>query len=184
MTVPSAAPEATRDKESALERGLGPVIEAMLNEAEQRATLILGDADAQASGSLEDARRRGDELLAAARADGATTARRVATRIISEARRHAREEVLGVQRQIYERVRSLAQAQLDGLVNSPATKELNSRLGELARDYLDPDAKVETSETGVGVIATKDQRRLDLSSSALLERELRSVGPRIEELWS
>ena len=184
MTVPSADPEAARDNESALERGLGPVIEAMLNEAEQRATLILGDADAQASGSLEDARRRGDELLAAARADGATTARRVATRIISEARRHAREEVLGVQRQIYERVRSLAQAQLDGLVNSPAAKELNSSLGQLARDYLGPAAKVETSETGVGVIATKDQRRLDLSSSALLERELRSVGPRIEELWS
>lgn len=183
MTVPSVTPEIP-DHEALVNAQLRPVIAALLSDAEQVAAQILEEAQAQVAAVLGDARRRSEELLAAARAEGAAAARRRASRFVADARRQARETTLAAQREVYERVRSLALAQLGGLGGSPAAKELNARLETTARDLLGPDATVEVARTGVGVIATRGQRRLDLSGAALVERELAGLGPRIAEVWS
>ena len=167
-----------------LDLQLRPVSEKLLQSAGQRASQILEEADQQAAAVLADAQRRGEALLESAREEGAAAARRSATRVLADARREARERILKAQRGVYEQVRSLAQDQLKGLADAPATKDLNARLASVAHDRLGPKATVEVSKSGIGVIATQGQRRLDLSDDALMERELAELAPRIEELWS
>lgn len=163
---------------------LEPVIAALLNDTEQRAAAMLKDADEQASAVVNDARRRSGEALAAARAEGAAAARRRGARAVANARRESHERVLVAQRAIYEQVRSLAQNQLGRLAGSPDAKRLNARLEAVARSRLGPRAVIEPSPSGIGVIGTDAGRRLDLSHTALVERELVALGPRIEGLWS
>jgi vacuolar-type H+-ATPase subunit E/Vma4 len=163
---------------------LRPVSTGLEQDAQRHASQILEEADQQVAAVLADARRRGEVLLESARVEGATAARHRATRVVADARREARERILRAQRGVYEQVRSLAQDQLRGLADAPATKDLNARLASVARDRLGPGVAVEVSKSDVGVIAAQGQRRLDLSCDALVERELAGLAPRIEELWS
>jgi vacuolar-type H+-ATPase subunit E/Vma4 len=183
VTSPAAVPDVA-SAETPLDAQLRPVIAALLNDAKRRAAAILKEADEHASTLMDDARRQSEELLAAARADGAAAARREEARALADARRQSHERVLEAQRAVYEEVRSLAQNQLDRLAGSPAAKDLNARLEALARTRLGPHAVLELSPSGVGVIATDAERRLDLGRDALVERELAVLGPRILELWS
>jgi vacuolar-type H+-ATPase subunit E/Vma4 len=170
--------------ETPLEVQLRPVSAELLQNAEQRASQVIEEANEQVIAALADAQRRADAILESARAEGAAAARRSATRVLADARREARERILKAQRGVYEQVRSLAQDQLDRLATAPAAKELNARLETVAHDRLGPKATVEDSKSGIGVIAALGRRRLDLSCEVLVERELAEMAPRIEELWS
>jgi vacuolar-type H+-ATPase subunit E/Vma4 len=172
------------DTETRLDVQLRPLSSWLLQNAERRASQILGEADQQVAAILADAQRRSEALLESARAEGAAAARRSAARAVADARREARERILLAQRGVYEQVRSLAQGQLKELAGTPAVKELNARLASVARHRLGPKATVEVAKSGLGVIAAQGQRSLDLSSDALVERELADLAPRIEELWS
>lgn len=184
MSAPPTIPGASPATEPSLEEALRPVAEAITDEANRRAQQILDDADAQVNAVLDDARRQADELLASALADGAGAARRAAAMLVDDARRQAREQVLAAQRHVYEQVRSRARARLDALADSPEAAALNRRLAEFARSRLGPGAQMEEPENGLGVVASDGRRRLDLSSAALLERELASMGPVVEAVWS
>jgi vacuolar-type H+-ATPase subunit E/Vma4 len=170
--------------ETPLDVQLRPVSAGLLQNAEQRASQVLEEADERVAAVLADARRRGEAILESARAEGAAAARRSGTRVLADARREARERILHAQRGVYERVRTLAQDQLRGLADTPASKDLNARLAKVARDRLGPEATVEVWTSGIGVIAVLDHRRLDLSADALVQRELAEMAPGIEELWS
>lgn len=162
-----------------------PVIDAFASEAQRHAERILADADANADTVLEEARRQAERLLAASRADGAAAARRLAAAIVADARREARREVLSAQRLVYEDVRAQAKAHLDALAHSTEAASLAERLGVVARRRLGDDAVVEPPEGGgLGVVARRGARRLDLSANALLEHQIASMGSEITALWS
>jgi vacuolar-type H+-ATPase subunit E/Vma4 len=170
--------------ETDLESQLRPLREALRHDAQERASALLADADRDAQAVLADARGRADELLGAARAQGVADARRHGARVIADARRRTRSEVLRARRELYERVRSLAQTRLEQMVNTPAAEELNARLSAEARQRLGPECVVHVCAGGVGIVALAGRRRLDLSAGALVEREMNFLGARIEELWS
>jgi vacuolar-type H+-ATPase subunit E/Vma4 len=170
--------------ESALEVELRPLRDALRHDAEQRAGALLADADRDAAAVLADARRRAEELLGAAREQGAADARRRGARVVADARRRTRSQVLQARRELYERVRSLARERLEQLGDTPGARNLNARLTAEARERLGPDAVVQVSADAVGIIVVAGRRRLDLSAGALVERELSTLGARIEEMWS
>jgi vacuolar-type H+-ATPase subunit E/Vma4 len=183
MSAASVATESVGPK-TPLDVQLRPVRARLEQDAEQRASQILEAADQQAAAVLADARRRGEAILESARVEGAAATRRRSARVVADARREARESILRAQRGVYEQVRSLAQDQLKDLAGAAAAKALNTRLASVARERLGPQATVEVSKSGIGVIAVRGQRRLDLSADALVERELAKLAPQIEELWS
>ncbi len=123
-------------------------------------------------------------LLTAARESGAALARRGASGVVANARREAREQELGAQRRVYEQTRTHARERLRGFANSPEAGALNARLAIVARQCLGDEATVTTPDGEVGVIAEGDERRLDLSTDALVERTLVSAGEELAELWS
>jgi vacuolar-type H+-ATPase subunit E/Vma4 len=170
--------------ETALEVQLRPLRDALRHDAEERASALLADADRDAQAVLADALRRANELLDAARVQGAADARRHGARVIADARRRTRSQVLRARRDLYERVRTLARARLEQMADTPAAIELNAQLGAEARERLGRDCVVQASASGVGIVALSGRRRLDLSAGALVERELNFLGARIEELWS
>ncbi len=164
--------------------GLRPVSDAMVHDAARRVERIVADTDTEIKVVLDVAKQQGEDLLASARSEGAAAARRLAAAVVGDARRDARQEVLGAQRVVYEEVRTQARARLDALATSPDAAALAKRLGDYARRRLGSDAVVEFSEGEVGIIAHCGGRRIDLSVSALLERGMASTSAQIAELWS
>ncbi len=167
-----------------LEVALGPVTASLAESARQRAEQVLSDADHQADATLAESRSRAETTLEAARESGADAARRRALAIVADARREAREEVLGAQRLVYEHVRAQTLERLRQLAGSPEAAALNERLANFARQRLGVDATVTTPEGELGVVAQRDGRRMDLTSHTLLERALTNAGAEITELWS
>jgi vacuolar-type H+-ATPase subunit E/Vma4 len=160
------------------------VADFIADSARRRAALIFAEAAAQADETLAEARRQADARLAAARESGAALARHSASAVAANARREARQQVLGAQRLVYEQVRARARERLRGYADSPEAATLNARLADVARQRLGEDATVTTPEGEIGVVAHRSERSLDLSTDALLERVLTSVGEEIAELWS
>ncbi len=163
---------------------LSPVTDFLADSARRRGEQIVSEAAAQAENTLAEARQQADARLATARERGATLARRSALAVVANARREARQEVLGAQRLVYEQVRTQVLDRLRQLARSPEAAALNARLREVARERLGDEATLVAPEGEIGVVAHCGERSLDLKTDALVERVMASVGEEISELWS
>lgn len=154
---------------------------------------------------IEDARRRADQMLAAARLQADETrarARAEAESVIVEARaegerdgdaavaermRFARHEatatVLGARREIYREACRLVEDAVLDLRRDPVYTELLHRLRALVVDRLGADADVEVDVPGSGgVVAHLGSRRVDCTLPALAHRFIDLHAGELEEV--
>jgi vacuolar-type H+-ATPase subunit E/Vma4 len=123
-------------------------------------------------------------LVAEARAAGTADAADEARRLVAEARRHARGEVLNAQHEVYQQLRSAALAEASRLRGSDGYRPLLDRLAAEARSRLGADATIELDpDPAGGVVARDGLRVVDCSLPALANRCLDRLGPRVAELW-
>jgi vacuolar-type H+-ATPase subunit E/Vma4 len=170
---------------STLDEQLGPVRQALLD-----------DANAEAERIRAEARERADSRAAEAEREVAAEVAQVAERQAIASAAHAEQErararadahatMLGVReeirRDLLEAVRTAAM-QLRDDDRYPA---LLDRLEAMARGQLGSEACLERDPAGSGgVVAVAGARRVDYTLPALAERALREHGDEVASLWA
>jgi vacuolar-type H+-ATPase subunit E/Vma4 len=170
---------------STLDEQLGPVRQALVD-----------DATAEAERIRAEARERADARAAEAERDVAAEVAQVAERQAIASATHAEQErararadahatILGVReelrRDLLDTVRSAAM-QLRDDDRYPA---LLDHLEAMARDQLGAEAHLERDPAGAGgVVASAGARRVDYTLPALAERALRDHGDEVASLWT
>jgi vacuolar-type H+-ATPase subunit E/Vma4 len=150
-------------------------------ELAQRAVAEARQADAD---RVEAARVRAEELMRAARPAGEAAVLPDVARIHAAAARHARQLLLGAQREVFEEFRREALRAALELRGSPSYPGLLDELSRRARTQLGEAAELDVDPAGSGgVIARDGDRRVDYSLPALVERCIAALGDRVEELW-
>ena len=162
---------------------LAPVKAALRAQAEADARAMLDQARHRAGEIRAEARARAFGILAASRAEGEEQARAAVAARVVRRRREARDVVLVVQRDLYDRLRRLSRDAARALRDDPDYRAMLRRLTERAVSAMGPDASVHESPDG-GVVAVSGSRRLDLSLSVLAEREVGRLGVGAERLWA
>ena len=178
-----AAPSVTwrDDMASALE----PVSEALVAAARRRAEQQRADAIEDVRVELSRAHAEADRLLAQARVQGASAAEWVALRQLVEARRQAREMVLGARRRAYEALRQDAVETLTLRATTTEGRMLTDRLSALVEARLGRDASIDEAQRDVLVVdAQSGNRRVAIGPTMLIDHVLLSMTEEVEELWA
>ncbi len=178
-----AAPSTTGrdDTTSALE----PVSEALVATARLRAEQQRADAIEDVRVELSRARAEADRLVAEARVQGASAAELVASLQLVEARRHAREMVLGARRRAYEALRQDAIGALALRATTTEGRMLADRLSALVEERLGRDASIDQAQRDVLVVeAQSGSRRAAIGPAMLIDHVLLSMTEEVEELWA
>ena len=151
-------------------------------EAEIAAQAAAADAARQARetavrGELEAA-------VAAARDAGSAEAQAAGARMVADARRQARRDLLAARAELYEGLRDECLGRAAELRGSARERQLVRRLrGELRR-RLGDRAEIEADPDGHGGVVARDgARMIDCSLPTLVERSMQRLGPDVEELW-
>lgn len=163
---------------------LDPVREALLAEAEAEAEGIVGQAEERAAAQVAQAEERKAALVRRARAEGETAAELEAASELAQARRTARTLVLESKRAVYDDARREARVAVQRLRSEPRYEELLERLAARAREELGPEAELELDPPDGGVIGRVDNRRVDNTLPALVERCLAEHAAELERLWA
>ncbi len=150
--------------------------EALLQEVRTRADAMRAEATQDASDRVTEARERAHRMIHEARMDGEAAAERETAREHVRARRRARRVVLEARRAALVRLRRAALDAAMAARSDPGYAMLLERLTELARDQLGAEARltVDPPDDG-GVVAEADDRRVDYTIAAIVDRMLAGV---------
>jgi vacuolar-type H+-ATPase subunit E/Vma4 len=162
---------------------LGPVREALLEDARARAERVRRDAQEQADAVRAAAQSDAATIRAEAAADGERTARSEAALRSAQMRRRAHETVLAAQNAVRLELQRQVTAAACALRADPRYPQLLARLTERSRAVLGPDAVVSPSPLG-GVVAQSGSRHLDLSLPTLAAQALESMAREVRVLWT
>jgi vacuolar-type H+-ATPase subunit E/Vma4 len=158
---------------------------ALLAEARRRAQEILAQAEVEASEQVEPARRQADAVVAAARARGEADGRLESGRDEAAERFAARMTVLAAQRTSYDELRRRARAAVLTLREEADYPELLERLAAAARRDLGDGAQLQIDPPDLGgVLGTAGTRAVDYTLTALADRCIDDLGPRLAALWT
>jgi vacuolar-type H+-ATPase subunit E/Vma4 len=164
---------------------LETVRESLLADTRAAAARVRSEAEAEAAERLAHARRCAEDLVEAARRDGAEDGRVDAALQVAVARVQARGQVLAARREAYDELRRAAREAAVGLRAGPGYDDLLQRLAAAARRDLGPDADVEIDPPDAGgVRAASGSRRVDYTLLALADRCIDDLGPALRRLWS
>jgi hypothetical protein len=163
---------------------LGPLRDALLEDARAKAAAELAEAAGRATRQREAAESEGAAVVERARAEGAAAADAENAAQQALARRQARALVLAARNDVYEELRRRARTAAHDLRGTPDYRALQERLAATARSQLGADARLELDPPGGGVVATSGTRRVDYSLDALVERCIELLGSRAERLWA
>ena len=156
----------------------------VLAEAAEQAAETVRTAEQRRREDLGEARRRAAEIVAEARAAGEADARAEAARRTAAARRRGRSLVLQARRELYDDLLRQALAAAGELRNDPGYPALLERLEHAAHADLGADAVIELDPGGAGgLVARSGTRIVDYSLPVLVERCVRALETRVEELW-
>lgn len=159
--------------------------DSLLADARAAAERVRSAAEADARDRVADARRRADELVEAARAEGAEQGRTEAAGDEAGARVRARGEVLAARHAAYDELRRAARDAVLGLRGEAGYKALLQRLAQAARCDLGADAAIEVDPADAGgVRAARGSRRVDYTLPTLADRCFDDLGPALRRLWS
>jgi len=163
---------------------LDPVREALLAQAEAEAERVMGRAEERAAAQVAQAEEQKAAFVRRARAEGEAAAELEAASELTHARRKARTLVFEAQRAVYDDVQREARAAAERLRSEPRYEELLERLAALAREELGSEAELELDPPDGGVIGRVDNRRVDHTLPALVERCLTEHAAELERLWA
>lgn len=130
------APEAGDRDRAAIPPSLQAVADALLGDARRRADELEAAAERDAGAVLASARAEAERLTAAARATGRTEGERASAVKAARGRRRAREAVLGARRGAYDRFLEQSRAAASALVTTPAYPGLLEGLRHLCLRQL------------------------------------------------
>lgn len=155
------------------------VVAAARRDAERATAGAAQEAERTRHRAVEAARRISDQARVGGRSDGD---REVAgTR--HRARTEARQRRLTAQRDAYLGLRARVLTRLSALQDGASYPGLREGLTARARAVLGPSAVV-VDAPGGGIVATTEDRSLDLSFPALLDAVLDAMGSELEGLWT
>lgn len=157
---------------------LEPLRQVLLRRAEAAADGLRATAEREAGTATDAARQRAAAVLARARADGEADAAQRQAEDRARSRREARGIVLAAQRAAYDELRTRSHAAVREMLADPAAHD---RLVALVRTRLGQDARVRPHPSGGVVGELPDDRRVDASVEALVERAL--AGLDLAALW-
>lgn len=157
--------------------------DALRRAVERHSEEVLAAARAGADAQVLDARRRRDELVARAEAEGRATADELLTRDRARARRDAVAVVLAARRAALVAVRAHVGDAVGGLRSAADYPELLHALAARATARLGDGTHVECDPPGGGVVATAGSRRIDYTLPALADRACDALGESIEAVW-
>lgn len=161
---------------------LGPVRQALLDDARRDAEAMLADADAAAAGFAEEAAAQARAMRESARALGEADAEATVRAERTGARRRARALLLRAQRDVYDEIRRRALQQAGSLRDDAAYAQAVEGLTTQARAVLGPEATVTEHPSG-GVVAELGSRRLSFTVEGLVDEAIGSVGDELQGLW-
>ncbi len=160
------------------------VAETLHGDAQRHSGEILAAAEARGHARLDEARAEAARTLDEARAEAEATADRAAAVLMADAHRQALALVLGARREVYEEVRRRALAALRDRAGTGEAEALASRLAETARARLGDDAAVHPpADGGIGIVAERRGRRVDLSTKVLVDLHMSSLGEVLRAVW-
>jgi vacuolar-type H+-ATPase subunit E/Vma4 len=163
---------------------LGPLRDALLDEAEAGAERRRAEVEAERAKRLADARAKASALVEEGRLEGRRAAKQEGARRRGAARRRAREAELAARGALFEELRRRARAGAFGLRVDPTYPELLDRLAEAAQAQLGADAELEVDRPGTGgVVARSGRRSVDYTLPALADRALADLDGEVEKLW-
>lgn len=160
------------------------VADALEQDAKQVGAARLAQGSTDASELLETATAQAERIVDQARSEGAAVGARLASATRADARREAREIVLGARADAYKLLR---QSLIDELVrrnDSDEVRRLNTRLELIANELLAGKTTVRRDRLGIGIIADAGSRRVDSSADELVDSALATLGQALERLWS
>ncbi len=164
---------------------LEPVSEALVAAARRRAEQQRADAIEDVRIELSRAHAEAHRLVAEARVQGASAAEWVASLQLVEARRQAREMVLGARRRAYEALRQDAIERLALRARTTEGRMLTDRLSALVEERLGRDVSIDEAERDVLVIeAQSGNRRATIGPTVLIDHVLLSMTEEVEGLWA
>jgi hypothetical protein len=163
---------------------LEPVRIALLAEAESEAERRAGRADEQAAAQVRQAEEQKAALILRARTEGEAAAALEAASELAQARRRARQLVLEAQRAVYDDVRREAHATAQRLRSEERYRDVLDRLAARVGEELGADAEIERDPPDGGVIGRLDNRRVDHTLPAVVERWLARHAIDLERLWA
>ena len=159
--------------------------QSLLTDARMAADRVRSAGEADAEEALAEARRHVDELVGAARDQGAEEGRLQAAEEEAGARVRARGEVLAARRDAFDELRRAVREAVPSLRDEPEYDALVQRLAERARRDLGPSAEVELDPPEVGgVRAAAGTRLVDYTLPTLADRCIGHLGPALRRLWS
>jgi hypothetical protein len=153
---------------------LAPVRDALLASARADAARTTSEAEEAASATLAAARATAARIRREARAQGAASGAAAGAAERNRVRREARAEVLGAQRDAYERLLAAARRSAGQLAAEPGYPVLRRRLATAATGALGPGAALRDGDGG-GVIGEAPGRRVDYSLAGFADRAVQAV---------
>lgn len=162
---------------------LAPARRALIAQAEAEADRLLAEARRRAEQQVAQARRQVEALVERARAEGKAAAEQQAAAELARARRQARALVLATQREAYEELRQRARRALETLRGSEGYDRLLRRLSLAVQARLGDAPELVVDPPEGGIIARRENRVLDYSLPALLERCLEARAEEVARLW-
>lgn len=172
----------TATTETDLRDPLGPVRQALLDDARRYAEVMVADADAAAAALADDTAAQARALRESARALGEADAEATVRAERAGARRRARALLLHAQQDVYDELRRRALQQAASVRDDAAYPQAVERLTTRARAVLGPAATVIEHPSG-GVVAEAGSRRLSLTIEGLVDEAIGTLGDRLQGLW-
>jgi vacuolar-type H+-ATPase subunit E/Vma4 len=162
---------------------LRPVCDELLRRAGADAQRVIDDAHDEASRIVAQARDTARQVVQTARA---ATQAAAAALIADEAaafRRAMRRDLLAAQDDVYQQWRRSAAHAVLSLRDQPEYPRWRDMLTRSAPATLGANARVVDDPAG-GIVAQADNRRIDLSLSAIAARALDRIAPEADGLWA
>ena len=164
---------------------LGPVRDALLDDAEADVSHLLDQAHRDADSTRTNAQADINQQLERARGRAETSSRAHHQQLLTQARRQASAIIMEAQETA--RVQLITQLRDDAmrLRDDPRYPQLLDGLEAAARRQLGPDTIITRDPTVAGgIIGWDGDRSVDYTLPALAERSLGSLGQRTAELWT
>lgn len=164
---------------------LGPVADALLDDAEADAARLLDQAHRDTDSTRTSAQADVSQQLDRATDRAKTSARAHHQQLLTQARRQANAIIMEAQEAA--RVQLITQLRHDAmrLRDDPRYPQLLDGLEAAARRQLGPDTIITRDPTVAGgIIGSDSDRNVDYTLPALAERALDSLGRQTAELWT
>jgi vacuolar-type H+-ATPase subunit E/Vma4 len=164
---------------------LGPVADALLDDAEADAARLLDQAERDTDSIRTSAQADVSQQLARVQDRAETSARAHHQQLLTQSRRQASAIIMEAQEAA--RVQLITQLRHDAmrLRDDPRYAQLLDGLEAAARRQLGPDTIITRDPTVAGgIIGSDGDRNLEYTLPALAERALGSLGRRTAELWT